>query len=89
MKLLNYLLTGIDNIQNGNGFVISAIGMLIVFLALALISVFIALLPRALKLASIIIPDEASRVASEDEQVVAAISTAMHYHKYVQSSEKV
>ena len=78
---------GINNITEAQGFPIAITGLTIVFVALTLISVFIALLPRVMEALSAILPEEshadpakASRAAM-DEQLVAAIGFALHQRK--------
>ena len=77
-------LYGLEAIKAGNGWMISATGMLIVFIALAFISVIIALLPYLLELVNKIYPEPVVEKSSKkkkkssvsDEEVVA-ITVAM------------
>ena len=66
-------------IAEGNGLAISLAGMAIVFVSLAFISLFIASLPRILKLAGLVSDDGGSvRSHVPDEQIVAAIGAVLH-----------
>jgi oxaloacetate decarboxylase gamma subunit len=80
-------LRGWEAIVEGNGIAISITGMLIVFAALVIISVFIALVPRLLELLDPVLPKGHHHYAtpSPDEQtpldhekVVAAIGLVLH-----------
>ncbi len=78
----------IDNIAKGQGITIAVMGMLIVFTALLLVSLSIAILPKVLDLLSGILPAESPLVptassakASDDGEVLAAIGLALHYHQ--------
>ena len=77
---LNY-----QNVVDGQGMELAMAGMLIVFVVLALISLFIALLPRILSVVARRYPEEAGyRVAgSGDEttgegEILAAIGYVLH-----------
>ncbi len=68
------------NVQEDNGIAIAIVGMVIVFLALTLISLFIAVLPNLLKTLEPILPQSSHSVPSlaestpvDEEMVVAAI----------------
>ena len=74
---------GINNILEAKGFGIAITGLTIVFVALLLISVFIALLPRLMEVLSVIFPEEHAEAAPAarsvvDEELVAAIGFALH-----------
>jgi len=71
---------GIQNIIDGQGVAIASIGMTIVFSALILISVVIALLPRVLVGVGALFPEPAPRrpVQTEDLTMVAAAAAAYH-----------
>jgi len=70
-------MTGIENIQQNDGFMISASGLSIVFVSLILISIYIALLPRVLELVHRILPEAdhpdvlAAEAAKEKKKPVA------------------
>jgi oxaloacetate decarboxylase gamma subunit len=76
------------NVSDGNAIAISITGMLIVFVALALITVFIAALPRLLTALDPYLPavdvhhHEAAPAESlplDEERIVAAIGTVLHH----------
>jgi Na+-transporting methylmalonyl-CoA/oxaloacetate decarboxylase gamma subunit len=75
---------GFDNILDHDGLGIAATGMIIVFAALTLISIFIGLLPRILESRAIGIPPESPPqgvslpVSTSDNEVAAAIGFVMH-----------
>ncbi len=75
---------GFQNILDHEGIAIAVTGMLIVFIALVLISIFIALLPKILDALSFIIPPPPEPAAalqpstSDDDQVAAAIGFVFH-----------
>ena len=80
-------LRGWQAIVEGNGIAISITGMLIVFTALVIISLFIALVPKLLKVLDPILPKGHHHVAPpapeqrtplEQEKVVAAIGLVLH-----------
>jgi len=60
-----------------DGLAVSIAGMCIVFLALVLISVFIAMLPRALTLLTRFFPDSATRAAADHDRIAVAIAAAL------------
>lgn len=75
--------TGMQNIADGQGVAVATAGMLIVFTALSLISVFIALLPRLLTGVGRIFPEKAAAAPrrsapQEDLSLVAAAAAAFH-----------
>lgn len=76
---------GFDNIIQAKGIGIALTGLTIVFVALTMISVFIALLPHATGLLSALFPEEqhkpAKSPAPAEEELVAAIGFAMHQRK--------
>lgn len=51
-------MTGLENIEQHNGFQISISGLSIVFISLLLISIYIALLPRVLELVHRFLPED-------------------------------
>lgn len=77
-----------QNVIDGNGIGIAVTGLSIVFVALALISTFIALVPLALDKLSVVLPPErdhqppspslTARPEQLDEEIVAAIGFALH-----------
>lgn len=82
MEKLNF---GFQNVIDGNGFAIAITGMLIVFAALAIISLFIALLPRVLKVLAVVFPEEhhhgavsSKKPTRDDDALLAAIGFALH-----------
>jgi Na+-transporting methylmalonyl-CoA/oxaloacetate decarboxylase gamma subunit len=83
---------GWENVWESNGIGIAVTGLVIVFAALTLISVFIALLPRVLLVLSAILPAEShppapsQRGQRDDEELVAAIGVALHHRRTQQST---
>ncbi len=77
----------VNNIIAGNGVTISIMGMLIVFAALAFISLFIAILPKLLPFLEKIFPEQhhhhgpSSTQASDHNKVLAAIGYALYRKK--------
>ena len=74
-----------SNVQEDNGVAIAIVGLLIVFTALTLISLFIGFLPRILKAISPFLPQSthvapspAESTAVDEEMVVAAIGLVLH-----------
>lgn len=80
---MNNLTLSIENIVNANGVSIAIMGMLIVFAALAIIAIFITLLPRLLPLLEKVVPEAhrhsapAPSESSDHEEVLAAIAYAL------------
>lgn len=81
MDKLNF---SIQNIINGDGISLAITGMVIVFIALSIISTFIALLPKVLPLLESILPEEHAhhgppkKAAKKDNsEVLAAIGYAL------------
>jgi len=81
------LASGFHAISEGKGFSISVTGMLIVFFALTIISLFIRLLPVVLDLLEPILPrleshtqppTAAERLPTDNEKIVAAIGYVLH-----------
>tara|TARA_B100000315_G_scaffold81231_1_gene74476 strand:+ start:18532 stop:18807 length:276 start_codon:yes stop_codon:yes gene_type:complete len=75
--------SGIQKIVEGQGVDIAITGMLIVFIALGLITLFIAFLPNILKVIAIVFPHKTAtgltgEFASEEDNVLAAIGFALH-----------
>lgn len=78
----------LQNITDVDGYAIAITGMVIVFFALTLISVFLTLLPRILERVNTVFPEPApqvaappvARVSSGDEEIAAAIGVALHRH---------
>ena len=70
---------GIQNILNAQGFTIAITGMLIVFAALTIISIFIALLPRLVAVLATVFPEghhhavQAKTTKKDDDKLLAAI----------------
>ncbi len=84
MKSTPERLYGYQNIVDGQGIDIAITGMSIVFTALALISLFISMLPRILALwspersAVVCAPAGPDGSRADDDEIVAAISIALH-----------
>ena len=85
--LMEYLAEGLRNIAEGNGIGISITGMTIVFIALSLISAFIAMLPKALRVLAVYLPPEIEshgipaqtvEPTVEEGEVIAAIGSVLH-----------
>jgi oxaloacetate decarboxylase gamma subunit len=80
MDKLNF---SIQNIINGDGISLAITGMVIVFMALAIISTFIALLPKMLPVLESILPEEhahhgpTKKAKKNDNEVLAAIGYAL------------
>jgi len=73
----------VQNVIDGNGIVISIAAMLIVFTALTLLSLFIAALPRFLKIVARVLPEEhPAGPPPVDERIVAAIGCVLRRRKY-------
>ncbi|MDA0747130.1 MAG: OadG family protein [bacterium] len=79
-----------QNVIEGHGLDIAFTGMLIVFTALLLISLFIAALPRILDRLSVYFPEgpehhlagaPAPRAPSDETELLAAIGFALHTRK--------
>lgn len=76
--------TGIQNIHDGQGLSIAITGMIIVFAALAIISIFIALLPKMLVLLARAFPEEhhhsapSVKTAKDDDALLAAIGFGLY-----------
>ncbi len=73
----------VQNILDGHGIEIAIIGMMVVFTALTLISVFIFLLPSGLKIVNFIYPLKDPGFPPEhsntpEDEVLAAIGSALH-----------
>ena len=84
------LTMGFENVIATNGITISIVGIVIVFSALSIIALFIALLPKILPLTEWLLPTEehahastASKSADHDE-ILAAIASAL-FHKQAAS----
>ena len=81
--IMNNLTMGFENVINGNGVTIAVVEILIVFLALTIISLSIALLPKALPLLERLFPEEhhhnspAPSQAADHDKVLAAIAYAL------------
>ena len=74
-----------QNVIDANGVAIALTGMSIVFAALILIAVFVALLPRMLVWTHVVMPEKGGPVAPSpparqeiDPATVAAIGAALH-----------
>ena len=77
-----------QNIIAGDGFELAFAGMTIVFTALVLVSIFIAVLPKVLVVLNRLIPEvhhhtaaPQQREASDETAVAAAIGFALHTQK--------
>ncbi len=73
----------IQNILDGHGIEIAIIGMLVVFTALTLISVFISLLPSVLRIVYLIYPLKGpgylpERSDAPNDEVLVAIGSVLH-----------
>lgn len=84
------ILASISNAIEQDGIAMSLTGMFIVFVALSLISLFIAVLPWILKIVSTVFPEpvphrinvpDPKTNAVGDEQLAIAISAAMHANR--------
>jgi Na+-transporting methylmalonyl-CoA/oxaloacetate decarboxylase gamma subunit len=79
--------TAIDNVMQANGLGIAAVGMTVVFVALSLITGFIAILPHLLNALSGIFPEPpvvavqtaAGGSAADDAPLLAAIAVALQH----------
>lgn len=89
---MNNLTMGFENILAANGIILSLVGILIVFAALSIIALSIALLPKILPLIATIFPEEdhahgtahSASVKSDHDEVLAAIAYAL-FHKQASS----
>lgn len=79
--------TGLKGIADANGLGIAAVGLLIVFTALTVISLFIALMPKALAVLERVLPEldhhhgtaaAHEQKTADEELVVAAIGFVLH-----------
>lgn len=79
-----------QNVIDGQGLEITIVGITIVFSALAMISLFIAALPRVLTVLDPYLPAAAHEhghaspavpPSGEDERIVAAIGLALHHRQ--------
>ena len=76
---MSYIDSGLQNVLNAQGFTVSIVGMLIVFVALTIISIFIALLPKMLGVLAKVFPEEhhhlvpAKKTKDDDDKLLAAI----------------
>ena len=73
------------NIASGQGFELAFAGMIIVFTALVLVTLFIALLPKALVVVNRLIPEAhlhtappPQRQSDDDAAIAAAVGFALH-----------
>mgnify|MGYP002640318748 FL=1 len=75
---------GIQNIVDGHGAAIALVGMSIVFAALSLISVVIAVLPRLLRLVEGLFPEPVVATprnrAAPTEDLTTVVAAAAAYH---------
>lgn len=81
LGLMVDLQTGLQNIADGEGLAITAVGMSIVFAALSLISLFIFVLPRLLRVVAAVFPEAMvatprPRVEPEDPEDLAPVAAA-------------
>lgn len=80
---MNNLTMSLENIFISNAVTISIVGIIIVFSALTIIALFIALLPKLLPLLGTLLPEEhhthepSSSQTSDHEKVLAAIAYAL------------
>ncbi len=89
---MNNVTMGLENIVTSNGISISIVGIIIVFSALSIIAIFIALLPKLLPLAEMLLPEEENSHApaptasksADHEEVLAAIAYTL-FHKHAES----
>ena len=84
----------VQNIEDGQGMGIALTGMIIVFSVLALISLFIVLLPRILAVVAKKFPESMGHhgvpVQDEDDaSVLAAIGFVMHLRRSTEIKQKV
>ncbi len=76
--------TGIQNVHDGHGLAIAVTGMVIVFAALSIISIFIAFLPKLLILLGKVFPEEhhhaapAAKKTKDDDALLAAIGFGLY-----------
>lgn len=76
MSNLNF---GVQNILDAQGFTVAITGMLIVFAALTIISIFISLLPRLVVLLANVFPEghhhavQGKATKKDDDKLLAAI----------------
>lgn len=81
---MRYLTSGLENIVNGEGIGIAITGLSIVFVALALITLFIAALPQMLTRLENVLPPEIEHHAAppaaplDDEPLAVAVGFALH-----------
>ena len=76
---------------DGNGLSVTVTGMLIVFFALIIISVFIALLPRVLTVVARFFPEKeegVARAAEPDARVIAALGYVLHQRMRARQKER-
>lgn len=78
-----------QNIADGNGWEISMVGVFIVFISLAIISLFINYLPRVLAIMDKYMPETKAghhqpeiKTETDNSQLVAAIGFALHEHRF-------
>jgi len=78
-----------QNVIDGNGIGLAVTGMLIVSIALALVSGFIAVLPKILQTINMVFPEPVTAhptrpkpagAASDDRAIAAAVAFALHHH---------
>ncbi|MDT8317871.1 MAG: OadG family protein [bacterium] len=76
---MSYLDSGLQNVVNAQGVTVSIVGMLIVFAALFIISIFIALLPKMLVVLAKVFPEghhhavKGKKTSDDDDKLLAAI----------------
>ena len=86
--------SGMQKIVEGQGVDIALTGMLIVFIALGLITLFIVFLPNLLNIIAIAFPHKETagvtgEFAAEEDNVLAAIGFALHKRIKKGSDKKV
>lgn len=80
---MNTIAMGFENIANAHGITLSIVGMLIVFLALAIIATFITMVSKFLPLLEKVFPEvhphpsPSSSHSADHEEVMAAIAYAL------------
>jgi oxaloacetate decarboxylase gamma subunit len=87
MLLTLFAVTSWENVEKGEGIAIAITGMLIVFLALVLISTFVASLPFVLNKLEPYLPHiehhspqtVAESLPTDEEKIVAAIGFVLHH----------
>ena len=85
---MNTITMGFENIANAHGMTLSLVGMLIVFSALAIISICITMVSKFLPLLEKLFPEvhphpsPSSSQSADHEEVLAAIAYALFLKSY-------